>query len=65
MQGMDDPARVAILDELRAAAVATYGEERVSEQTVQAALGLASTAVWRVSREQLEPRGPEPLPTHD
>jgi len=59
-----DPGRLALLDELRLAAVATYGEERVAEQPVQMALAAAATAVWRVSLEQLEPSGPEPLRTH-
>jgi hypothetical protein len=62
---MDDPARVAIAEELSAAALAAYGEERVAEFLVRAQLEAAATAVWRVSLEQLEPRGPEPLPTHD
>ena len=62
---MDDPARVAIVEELSAAALAAYGEERVAEYLLQAMLDSAATAVWRVSLEQLEPRGPEPLPTHD
>ena len=60
-----DPARQAILSDLRRAALATYGEERVAEEAVEVALGVAATAVWRVTREVLEPMGPEPLPTHD
>jgi hypothetical protein len=62
---MDDPARVAILEELSSAARAAYGDERVAERFVQNMLESAATAMWRVSLEQLEPRGPEPLPTHD
>ena len=66
---MQDPptntSRQAVLDELRRAALDTYGEDRSAEATLQTALGLAATAVWRVSQEVLEPLGPEPLPTHD
>jgi hypothetical protein len=58
-----DPTWNAILEDLRRAAVATYGEERAAELTVAAALGTATTAVWRVTREVLEPLDPEPLPT--
>jgi hypothetical protein len=61
----DDPARIAILDELRRSALETYGEERAAEASLNAALELAATAVWRVTQAMLEPMGPEPLPTHD
>jgi hypothetical protein len=60
----DDAARVAVLEELRRAALATYGEERCAEANLQAALELAATAVWRVSQERLEIAGNDPLPTH-
>ena len=60
----DDAARLAVLDELRRAALETYGEERSAEALLQTALGVAATAVWRVSQEPLEPLGNEPLPTH-
>lgn len=60
----DDAARLAVLDELRRSALDTYGEERVADPNLEAALGLAATAVWRVSQERLEPQGNEPLPTH-
>lgn len=56
----DDPARSAIVDELRRCAVATYGEERAAETLVETALATAATAVWRVSQELLEPSGAEP-----
>jgi hypothetical protein len=64
-----DPRRLAsgpraVLEELHRSALATYGEERSAEANLQAALGLAATAVWRVSQETLEPLGHEPLPTH-
>ena len=51
----DDPAYLAVLDELRRAAVDTYGEERAAEATLVAALAQAARAVWRVSQERLEP----------
>jgi hypothetical protein len=60
----DNPARIAVLDELSRAALETYGEERSAEALLQAALGVAATAVWRVTQEPLEPPGTEPLPTH-
>jgi hypothetical protein len=63
-QQADDEARLAVLEELRRAALDTYGEERSAEASLRVALDLAATAVWRVSREPLEPFGDEPLPTH-
>jgi len=60
----DDAARLAVLDELRRSAMDTFGEERIADADVEAALRLAATAVWRVSQEPLEPLGNEPLPTH-
>jgi hypothetical protein len=51
----DDPARLAVLDELRRTAVETYGEERAAETMLQNALRAAATAVWRVCQERLEP----------
>jgi hypothetical protein len=60
----DDPARLAVLDELRRCAVETYGEDRAAEATLTAALAAAATAVWRVSQEPLDPIALEPLPTH-
>jgi len=60
----DDAARLAVFDELRRSAIDTYGEERIADTNLQAALNLAATAVWRVSQEPLEPLGNEPLPTH-
>jgi hypothetical protein len=66
---MQDPransSRQAVLEELRRAALETYGEERSAEAPLQVALELSATAIWRVSQELLEPLGPEPLPTHD
>jgi len=60
----ENPARQALLEELRRSALDTYGEERSAEATVQTALELAATALWRLGQETLEPLGPEPLPTH-
>jgi hypothetical protein len=59
----DDAARLSVLDELRRSALDTYGEERCADLSLEAALRLAATAVWRVSQEPLEPFGNEPLPT--
>jgi hypothetical protein len=53
-----------VLEELRRAALATYGEERSAEASLQTALNAAANAVCRVSEELLEPLGNEPLPTH-
>ena len=60
----ENPARRALLEELRRSALETYGEERSAESTLQSALEVAATALWRVSQETIEPLGPEPLPTH-
>ncbi len=54
----DDPAHLAVLEELRHRAVETYGEERAAEHPLQVALELAATAVWRVSQELLDPSEP-------
>jgi hypothetical protein len=59
-----DPARLAVLEQLQRSALETYGEERCATATVQVALGLAANAMWRVMAEPLEPLGPDPLPTH-
>lgn len=56
----DDPAHQLVLDELQRLAVETYGEERAAESSLQAALALAATAVWRVSQEPLEPADEQP-----
>ncbi|MBV8718823.1 MAG: hypothetical protein JO020_03640 [Chloroflexi bacterium] len=56
----DDPARLAILAELRRCAVEIYGEERAAEATLQTALASAASVVWRVSQESLGPSGDEP-----
>jgi hypothetical protein len=60
----DNAARLAVLEELRRSALDIYGEERIADANLETALGLAATAVWRVSQEPLEPLGNEPLPTH-
>ena len=51
----DDPARLAILDELARNAVEMYGEDRAAEDTLRSALRGAATAVWRVCQEPVEP----------
>ena len=56
-----DPARLAVLDELRRSAVETYGEERAAEAPLRHALEAAATAIWRVMEESLEPFDPEPF----
>ncbi len=57
-----DQDRLAVLAQLRQAAASAYGEARAADPDVRAALELAATAVWRVTREPLDPSGPEPLP---
>lgn len=57
---LDDPAHLAILEDLQRRAVETYGEERAAESTLQVALRVAATAVWRVVQEPLEPSADEP-----
>jgi hypothetical protein len=56
----DDPARLGVLEELHRSAVATYGEERSAEATLETALRAAATAVWRVSQEPVELSGQMP-----
>ena len=56
----DDPAHQAVLEELRRLAVETYGEERAAEATLQTAIAVSATAVWRVSQEPLDPTDDEP-----
>ncbi len=56
----DDPARLAVLEELRRGASETYGEDRAAEATLHTALQAAATAVWRVTQEPLEPASNEP-----
>ena len=56
----DDPAHLAVLEDLRRRAVETYGEDRAANTTLQALLRAAATAVWRVLEEPLEPSDTEP-----
>jgi len=56
----DDPARLALLEELQRRALETYGEDRAAEGLLQSVLQAAATAVWRVTQEPLEPGGAEP-----
>ncbi len=55
-----EPAHRAILEDLQRRAVETYGADRAAESTMQTALALAATALWRVTREPLEPSADEP-----
>jgi hypothetical protein len=59
----ENAAHLAALEDLRRAALDTYGEERSAEATLQAALVVTATALWRVSEESLEPFGLDPLLT--
>jgi hypothetical protein len=54
---------LAVFEELQRLATETYGEERAAEAPLKTALGVAATAVWRVSQEFVDPAGSEPLPT--
>jgi 2-oxo-4-hydroxy-4-carboxy-5-ureidoimidazoline decarboxylase len=56
------PARRALLHELHRLALDVYGEERVADPLLQTALELATTAVWRVMGERLDPLLWEPYP---
>jgi hypothetical protein len=56
----DSTSHEAIRDELRRAALETYGEERSAEALLQTMLNAAATAVWRLSEESLEPMDHEP-----
>jgi 2-oxo-4-hydroxy-4-carboxy-5-ureidoimidazoline decarboxylase len=56
------PARRALLHELHRLALDVYGEERVADPLLQTALELATTAVWRVLGERLDPLLWEPYP---
>jgi hypothetical protein len=56
----DDPAHLALLEELQRLAIETYGEDRAAEALLQSALQSAATAVWRVTQEPLEPGSAEP-----
>jgi 2-oxo-4-hydroxy-4-carboxy--5-ureidoimidazoline (OHCU) decarboxylase len=67
-RAMDDddsthhPARRALLHELHRSALEVYGEERVADPALRVALELATTAVWRVMGERLDPLLWEPYP---
>ena len=52
--------RREVLERLRASAAATFGEERVTEASVQEALEVSARAVWLVGSEPLDPLGTEP-----
>jgi len=52
--------RLKVLEELRARAIAAYGEARTGEARMQEALESAATVLWRVQREDLDPLELEP-----
>ena len=56
----DDPARLAVIEDLRRSAIETYGEERAAETFVQNLLRAAATAVWRINQEAIDPSGDPP-----
>ena len=57
---MEQSERLKVLEELRACAIAAYGEARTGEARMQEALESAATALWRVQREDLDPLELEP-----
>lgn len=58
----ENPARMAMLEELQRSALAVYGEERASDATLRAAIEVAATALWRVMDEPLELLDSDPYP---
>jgi len=52
--------RLKVLEELRASAIAAYGEALTGEARMQEALESAATILWRVQREDLDPLELEP-----
>jgi hypothetical protein len=57
---MEQSERSKVLEELRASAIAAYGEARTGEARLQEALESAATVLWRVQREVLDPLELEP-----
>ena len=57
---MEQSERLKVLKELRASAIAAYGEARTGEARMQEALESAATVLWRVQREDLDPLELEP-----
>jgi hypothetical protein len=55
-------AEAAALEMLQRAALEMYGEDRSGEFLLQAGLGVAARALWRIGEEPLEPLEYEPLP---
>jgi hypothetical protein len=56
-----NPARAAVLHELRRSALEVYGEERAADRVLRTALEVAATALWRVMAEPLSPPEVEPF----
>ena len=57
---MEQSERLKVLKELRASAIAAYGEALTGETRMQEALESAATVLWRVQREELDPLELEP-----
>jgi hypothetical protein len=57
---MQQSELLKVLEELRASAIAAYGEARTGEARMQEALESAATVLWRVQREDLDPLELEP-----
>ena len=57
---MEQSEHLTVLEQLRACAIAAYGEARTGESRMQEALESAATALWRVQREDLDPLELEP-----
>ncbi len=57
---MEQSERSKVLEELRASAIAAYGEALTGEARMQEALESAATVLWRVQREDLDPLELEP-----
>ena len=59
---MADLTAQQIIDGLRNAAVAAYGEHSLEEPALAAALVNLATALWRIQQEPLSPMDSGPLP---
>ncbi len=57
---MEQSECLKVLEELRASAIAAYGEALTGEARMQEALESAATVLWRVQREDLDPLELEP-----
>jgi hypothetical protein len=57
---MEQSEHSKVLEQLRASAIAAYGEARTEEARMQEALESAANVLWRVQREELDPLELEP-----